>query len=139
MNKKTKFMQAVKNLAPNDNFIINMAQSVREDVLPQYPGIYALELVAGLQRIKCLCPVITGLWRFNAGPQNEPVNLDEELPGSNLKLKDAMEIRSAEYWLKLGHWEEALDALEKLSDAAKSSSWALSVYSQARKMKGGRA
>jgi hypothetical protein len=51
MNKKQKFIQAVRILAPDNNFIIELAQRVREDDLPTCPGGAALEFVAALMGI----------------------------------------------------------------------------------------
>jgi len=51
MNKKQKFIQAVRILAPDNNFIIELAHRVREDDLPTCPGGAALEFVAALSGI----------------------------------------------------------------------------------------
>jgi len=51
MNKKQKFIQAVRILAPDNNFIIELAHRVREDDLPTCPGGAALEFVAALMGI----------------------------------------------------------------------------------------
>jgi len=51
MNKKQKFIQAVRILAPDNNLIIELAHRVREDDLPTCPGGAALEFVAALMGI----------------------------------------------------------------------------------------
>src|SRR5262249_16797639 len=51
MNKRQKFIQAVRILAPDNNFIIELAHRVREDDLPTCPGGAALEFVAALMGI----------------------------------------------------------------------------------------
>jgi hypothetical protein len=51
MNKKQKFIQAVRILAPDNNLIIELAQRVSECDLPSFPGGAALEFVAALTRI----------------------------------------------------------------------------------------
>jgi hypothetical protein len=57
MNKKQKFIQAVRILAPDNNFIIELAHRVSEQDLPTCPGGAALEFVAALTRITAnRCP-----------------------------------------------------------------------------------
>ena len=51
MNKKQKFIEAVRLLAPDNNFIIELAHRVSEADLPTFPGGAALEFVAALTRI----------------------------------------------------------------------------------------
>jgi hypothetical protein len=51
-NKKLQFLSAVRILAPNDTFILNLAERVREADLPPYPGGAALEFVAVLSRLR---------------------------------------------------------------------------------------
>jgi hypothetical protein len=51
MNKQQKFIQAVRILAPDNYFIIELAHRVREDDLPTCPGGAALEFVAALMGI----------------------------------------------------------------------------------------
>jgi hypothetical protein len=48
--KKEKFLTAVQILAPNDAFILQSAQLVREETLPAFPGGAALEFVVALRR-----------------------------------------------------------------------------------------
>jgi hypothetical protein len=51
-NKKPQFLSAVRILAPNDTFILNLAERVREADLPPYPGGATLEFVAVLSRLR---------------------------------------------------------------------------------------
>src|ERR1051326_1398189 len=51
MNKKQKFIQAVRILAPDNNFILELAHLVSDDDLPTCPGGAALEFVAALTRL----------------------------------------------------------------------------------------
>jgi hypothetical protein len=74
MNKKLRIMQAVEILAPNDQFIPGVAQSV------------------------------------NAKP---------------LTIQDSLQIKSAEYWLKLGEADQALRELKGLSSRSWKCGWAL--------------
>jgi hypothetical protein len=76
MNKKLRIMQAVEILAPNDQFIPGVAQSV------------------------------------NAKP---------------LTIQDSLQIKAAEYWLKLGQAAQALKELEKLPSRTWKCGWALKI------------
>jgi hypothetical protein len=51
-NRKMQFLLAVRILAPNDKFILNLAGRVREGALPPFPGGAALEFVAALCRLR---------------------------------------------------------------------------------------
>ena len=55
MNRKEKFLSAVRTLAPGDAHILRLAQRVSEDNLPEYPGAAALEFVAYVDRIITPC------------------------------------------------------------------------------------
>ena len=55
MNKKQKFIQAVRILAPDNNLIIELAHRVSEHDLPTCPGGAALEFVAALTRLTGNC------------------------------------------------------------------------------------
>jgi hypothetical protein len=45
--------------------------------------------------------------------------------GRNLTIQDALQIKAAEYWLKLGEADQALKELEKLPSRVWTSGWAL--------------
>src|ERR1051326_8425048 len=51
MNKKQKFIQAVRILAPVNNFILELAHLVSDDDLPTCPGGAALDFVAPPPRL----------------------------------------------------------------------------------------
>jgi len=52
MKRKLKFMQAVRILAPDDQFIHQAAERVREGALPAFPGGAALEFVAAMEKLR---------------------------------------------------------------------------------------
>src|SRR6476469_1639972 len=51
--KKSQFLSAVRILAQNDSFILDLAECVREEALPDYPGGAALRFVAAVSRLCC--------------------------------------------------------------------------------------
>ncbi len=51
MNKKQQFINAVEILTSVDTLILNAAQHVRGERLPQFPGATALEFVSAMQRL----------------------------------------------------------------------------------------
>jgi len=59
-----------------------------------------------------------------------PVNLDAPTD-RGLTLREAIPIRSAEYWLALGHPELALDELDTLNIHARQHPWPRQVRQQA--------
>ena len=59
-----------------------------------------------------------------------PLNLDE-LTDDGLLLRDAIPVRSAEYWLELGYPEMAMEELERLSLRASQNPWPRRVRQQA--------
>lgn len=74
MNRKERFLKAVQLLAPGDEFILGLAQRVREEQLPAHPGAAALQLVVEAQRLQS---VMTrhghkerALWNAAEGSQN---------------------------------------------------------------------
>jgi hypothetical protein len=50
-NKKSQFLSAVRIIAANDSFILNLAECVSEDALPDYPGAVALRFVTAMSRL----------------------------------------------------------------------------------------
>lgn len=50
------------------------------------------------------------------------------LNGANLPLQDALRVKSAEFWLKLGETDEALRELEQLPSKTWNHPWALRVH-----------
>ena len=49
--KKSRFLSAVRIIAPNDPFILNLAQCVPDDELPDFPGAAALDFVTSISRM----------------------------------------------------------------------------------------
>jgi len=134
--RRIQFLQAVRILAPGDPFILNAAQQVREEFLPAYPGGVALEFVAALERVKSsgsgLLKLRSGSRQDNAGrfgPTDHPGTCDAQETESKggLALKDALRLKSAEYWLKLGQPVQALMELGRLPHHVQNHPWALKV------------
>jgi len=50
-NKKSQFLSAVRIIAPNDSFILDLAECVSEEALPDLPGGVALKFVTALSRL----------------------------------------------------------------------------------------
>jgi hypothetical protein len=49
--KKSQFLFAVRVIAANDPFIVNLAECVAEDALPDQPGAMALRFVTAISRL----------------------------------------------------------------------------------------
>jgi len=49
--KKSQFLSAVRIIAPDDSFILNLAQCVSDDALPDFPGGAALAFVTSVSRM----------------------------------------------------------------------------------------
>jgi hypothetical protein len=139
MNIKQEFMRAVQILAPNDQFIINAANLVREEVLPKYPGGVALEFVAAVQRLRASSTykaIINSSpskrsikrRRLKHGIRTAPPRPHQPAP---LTLKYAVRVKSAEYWLKLGQPAQAIIELERLPEDAKKHPWAVRTMASA--------
>ena len=59
-------------------------------------------------------------------PQPEQLTLDLEQPtDTGLLLRDALTVRSAEFWLALGEPRLALRELESLNEVARQNAWPL--------------
>ena len=133
-NRKQQFLTAVQILAPNDSFIIQTAQRVSEASLPAFPGGAALEFVATLETLKpAALPVNSprpskpqardrddsepGLAGSESPSEAVETNAAAAHPGE-MVLKDAVRVRSAVFWLRLGEADLALKELEGLSRMA---------------------
>ena len=100
-------MQAVRILAPHDQFIYQAAQRIPAEQLPAYPGAAALEFVVAVQKLRQ--PLQDLQIRATKNKQRSgSVGL------AKLPISDALRIKGAEYWLKLGEADEALRELERL-------------------------
>src|SRR5262245_38110983 len=49
--KKSQFLSAVRIIANDDSFILNLAECVSEETLPDFPGATALRFVAAVSRL----------------------------------------------------------------------------------------
>jgi hypothetical protein len=116
MNKKQRFLDAVRILAPDDGIIISMAAHVDEAALPAFPGGAALEFVAGMQRWFPKASHIPAAMGPPAGELERVPNAAR----SQLSLSHALRVQSAEYWLELGEPEQALRELERLPEGSRS-------------------
>jgi hypothetical protein len=87
MNRKQRFMKPVEILAPNDQFVPGVAQSVKVKTLP---------------------------------------------------IQDSLQIKAAEYWLKLGEADQALRELEALPSRSWNCGWALNTRIAAMRVLRGR-
>jgi hypothetical protein len=141
-NRKSQFLQAVQSLAPNDNFIFQAAQRIPEEKLPAFPGGVALEFVVAMERFKSSTPRTSTKSRskshqhyqarFNqAHYERETFETSETCetetkPG--LTLNQAIHVKSAEFWLKLGEPAQALMEMERLPEQAQKHPWALRIH-----------
>jgi hypothetical protein len=71
-NKKQQFLNAVRILAPNDSFILNLASRFDEASLPQFPGGVALKFVVAIQSLRNHSPVTLCRARPGRGRLNPP-------------------------------------------------------------------
>ncbi len=129
MKRKTQFLKAVRLLAPKDFFINKAARQIREDELPSAPGGVALELVSALhwlrQELKAVALILD-----RASRHHRPTSA--RLTGqSSLPLEQALRVKSAEYWLKLGQPVEAMAELNRLPEGARKDPWVLKVTTSA--------
>ena len=63
-------------------------------------------------------------------PEQLPLNLDQ-LTASGLPLREALPVRSAEYWLQLDEPDQAMKELQTLPEPARRHAWPQHVYLQA--------
>jgi hypothetical protein len=140
---KRKFIRAIEILAPGDKSILEAAERVNEEKLPLFPGSAALEFVVAMEKLK------NREWRRNKSrPQLELTENRESWANNRtrteamrkprskfnstpLTLDDALLVKSAEYWLKLGQPYRALAELKKLPKAVENHAWALRVLGAA--------
>ena len=102
-DRKSKFMQAVQILAPHDQFIYQAAQRIPAEQLPAYPGAAALEFVVAVQKLRQ--PLQDLQIRATKNKQRSG-----SVGRAKLPISDALRIKGAEYWLKLGEADEAIRA-----------------------------
>jgi hypothetical protein len=142
MNRKEQFLEAVRILAPGDAFALRAASGIPENRLPAFPGGVALEFVSAIERLKGLgrCTVDAARPRRCGGAavprptcrsratlgQYETAGVVENLTG-NLKLHDALRVKAAEYWLKLGEPAQAILELQGLPGDLQKHTWVVRV------------
>jgi hypothetical protein len=144
-NKRQKFIRAIEILAPGDQSILEAAERVDEETLPLFPGSAALEFVVAMEKnrewpriigrqMRPRCPEqleIRKLWasrRAKPGTKAKPRSTFNSIP---LTLDNALLVKNAEYWLKLGQPAQAIMELEKLPKNAEIHPWALGVLGSA--------
>jgi hypothetical protein len=129
MNKKQQFLNAVQTLAPGDKLIFNAAQGVREESLPVAPGATALEFVMAMQRLNPFVQEQPSRKRAGRLIQVKPArkccrgNAATDNAERGLPLSDAIRVKSAEYWLKLGQPVQAMSELQRVSEISKKHPW----------------
>jgi hypothetical protein len=135
MKRKHQFLRAVQILAPNDPFTLGAAQRVSEETLPVAPGGAALEFVVAMERLK-MSIKFNGAFCGNpaaserrAKPEADRLQAfdDTEASEGQLQLKDALCVKSAEYWLKLGQPAQALAVMETLPESVRKNAWVVKV------------
>jgi hypothetical protein len=135
MKRKNQFLRAIQILAPNDPFTLRAAQRVPDETLPVAPGGAALELVVAIEKLRmsigftgafCGNPASSERRAMLEGDRQEAFD-DTETFAGQLQLKDALSVKSAEYWLKLGQPAQALAALETLPESVRMNSWVVKV------------
>ena len=67
---------------------------------------------------------------IHAPPEQLPLDLNHPT-ASGLPLREAISVRSAEYWLQLGQPDQALRELQTLSETASQHDWPQRVRQQA--------
>lgn len=71
-------------------------------------------------------------FRPKPDPVPEQLTLDLDQPtDTGLPLRDAMTVRSAEFWLALGQPRLALKELEALNELARQNTWPMRVHLRA--------
>jgi len=110
--RKEKFLTAVRILAAGDEFILRAAEWVGEEHLSMAPGCEALEFVVAMQQAKkarwpCRNRFKRRSWTIPALHTAKP----------ELSFEEALQVKSAELWLKLGHPEEALREIRTLPES----------------------
>ena len=67
-------------------------------------------------------------WRGASPPPPEQLDLGlDQLTDTGLPLRDAIPVRSAEYWLQMGEPDLALKELQTLPESAQRHAWPLRV------------
>jgi hypothetical protein len=122
MKRKQQFMQAVQILAPGDQFIHQVAQGIPEEKLPAFPGGAALEFVVAAQKLR---EPVNDIHIKTSSGQSQSCCNQPASPEKALSLSHSLQIKSAEYWLRLGEPDQALRELERLPARSWGHGWAL--------------
>ena len=79
-----------------------------------------------------ICNIVSHLWP--APPAETPTAAidDNQLTVDGLPLRDALAVRSAEFWLALGEPRLALHEFESLSELARQNAWCQRVHHYAQ-------
>lgn len=71
---------------------------------------------------------IVRLWPWPKPPASESLAIDYDQPtAEGLHLRDALSVRSADFWLRLGQPEIALKELQTLPERARHHAWPLKI------------
>jgi len=112
--KKEKFLTAVRILAPGDETIFQAAQWVTEESLSVAPGHEALEFVLAMQQRR------SSAWpcrnRFKRTSREIPATRHSPAP-DGLTLEQALRVKSAEFWIKLGQPDQAIREIKSLPES----------------------
>jgi hypothetical protein len=96
-----------------------LCQTVRMNI--NNPIRYIVRLAA-----RCFCRA----WKCRRHAQPQPEQLDlglDQITEGGLRLREALPIRCAEYWLQLGQPDLALKELETLPETVRQHPWPLRV------------
>ena len=111
--KKEKFLTAVRILAPGDETILEAAEEVNEEHLSLAPGCEALEFVVAMQQRKG--PSWPCRNRFKRTSRTIPA-LVQSPPSAELSFEDALRLKSAELWIRLGQPDQAIREIKRLPE-----------------------
>jgi len=81
--------------------------------------------------VQILRHVLEVFWPAPSQPPAPAIDYDQ-LSAEGLRLREAIAVRSAEFWLALGEPRLALHELESLSDLAKRNAWVQQVQFHAQ-------
>jgi len=126
MEPKELFLQAVRILAPGDQALYQAAQQINEESLPMAPGGAALEFIRKVQRRKIVrwsCRARFKLLGHAAGRSETKFAANKDIT-----FDDAIRIKTAELWIKLGQPEQAILELRSLPEQLQHHSWVLKTH-----------
>lgn len=138
MKRKLEFVDAVQGLVPNEPFIQQAAQVVPEEMLPEPPLNAAREFVGIIRKWRqshCLATngPLFGDSRLKTRP-DQPLSRPEKCcqksmnnGSSRIRLRYAMRVKSAEFWIRLGEPGQALLELQHLPEEIKQNPWVVKV------------